>query len=103
MAGSQAENAVEVIREELLPLVERLCDLARAEEEPEQELFFDRIRQGLVEARDAEDMAGPFMELSTSAFLGFQFSLGITILLDAVLATAQAFSLTLSAPADEPH
>ena len=96
-----SKDATDVAREELLPLVESLCALAREEGQRDQESFFERVRLGIEHAREADDLAGPFMELSTSAFRGFTFSLPATLLLDHVLAIAQTFSMTLSASPDE--
>ena len=67
-----------------------------------QREFFGRVVRGIEVCRDAEDLAGPFMELSTSAFLGFQYSPAASLLIDRILASAQTLALTLSADADAP-
>ena len=90
------------VREQLLPLLEGLCLLAH-EDDPEQAAFFDRIRAGVEAASHPDDLAGPFMELSTSAFRGFAFSAPVAMLLDQVLDVAQSISTTLSAGEDGPH
>lgn len=89
--------------DELLPSVLALRQLAADEEEPEQRAFFDRIVQGLTNSRDSDDLAGPLMELSTSAFHGFQFSAAITFLLDEVLEKASRLAEALSAEGESVH
>ncbi|MDJ0866360.1 MAG: hypothetical protein QNK03_09655 [Myxococcota bacterium] len=98
----ELQDAAEAARAQLLPLLDDLHALAREEGSRDQELFFARIYAGVRDARDPEDLAGPFLELSTSAFRGFAFSPTVTLLLDRVLAVAQAFSATLSATGS-PH
>lgn len=85
-----------------MPIFEVLCTLSREEGNPEQEAFFERIRAGIEHASDGEDLAAPFMELSTAATRGFAFSAPVHQLLDHALAYAQTLSMTLSADADEP-
>ena len=98
---SELRDTQQIVREDLLPLVVRICDLVGEEGAADQEAFFGRIRTGLEHIREVDDLAGPFMELSTSAFHGFAFSPEVTFLLDRVLVLAQTLSHTLSAPADE--
>ena len=98
-----APSAVETARSELLPLLDGLCRLTREEGRGDQEAFFGRIRSGLEQARQDEDLAGPFAELSSSAFLGFAFSPLVGLLLDRALEAAQTLSATLSAGGDAPH
>ena len=96
-------SPAETARSQLLPLMEQLCELAREEQEAEQENFFERIRGDIAHSVDAEDLAGPFMELSTSAFRGFEFSPLAALLLDQVLLIAQTLSTTLSAGSEGEH
>jgi len=98
-----AGNATESAREQLLPLLETLCQLAAEEGDARQSHFFGVVREGVVRARDASDLAGPFMELSTSAFRGFVFSPLVSLLLDRVLQIAQELSATLSADGEQTH
>lgn len=96
-------SGIEAIRDQLLPAMEALVELVRSEDKPEQLVFFERITRGVAAAREPDDLAGPFMELSTSAFLGFHFSPVVQFTLDGILADAQQISHTLSAPGDDPH
>lgn len=91
------------IRDELLPLLLALREQAQEEGQLDQAAFFERIRLGLANAREFEELAGPFMELSTSAFLGFQFSLPVSLLLDNALERAHTLSRALSANTDQEH
>ena len=100
---SQVPSAPEAARTQLLALLDQLCRLAQQADEADQEMFFERIRAGVRNAHDADDLAGPFMELSTSAFRGFLFSPPVEVLLDHVLAIAQSLSATLAADDDLPH
>ena len=94
-------STTDVARDELLPLLEQLVDLVRAENEIEQAAFFVRIRDGIAHADDPDDLMGPFMELSTSAFRGYFYSPVATLLIDRILERAQTLSTTLSASDDE--
>jgi len=96
-------SGIDAIREMLLPEVDQLLEFARHEEKRDQLQFFERIRNGIEAASEPDDLAGPFMELSTSAFLGFVFSAAVQLQLDRVLAYAQQVSFTLSADGDTPH
>lgn len=96
---TELRGTTTIVREDLIPLVEALCD--RAQGQPDQLEFFSRILAGLEAVRDPDDLAGPFMELSTAAFHGFVFAPDVGLLLDRVLEIAQTLSMTLSAPADE--
>ena len=74
--GVQADrpDALAVATDELLPLTRMLVELAKEEGQADQLAFFEIIHRGIENARDPDDLAGPFMELSTSAFRGFAFS-----------------------------
>ncbi len=97
------QDAATLARDELMPIFEVLCTLTREEGSVDQEAFFERIRAGIEHAKDGEDLAAPFMELSTAAFRGFVFSPPVHLLLDRALAYAQTLSMTLSADADEAN
>jgi len=96
-------TVVDLARDELLPLLDALQRLVEQEGKPDQQAFFARVHEATNHAREPEDLAGPFMELSTSAFLGFEFSGMATVLLDRVLELAQRAAMTLSAGAEEVH
>ena len=100
---TNAQSAPETARTQLLSLLDELCTLAAAEGQSDQASFFARIRSGVQNAQDAEDLADPFMELSTSAFRGFLFSPSVELRLDEVLAIAQTLAATLSASGEKLH
>ena len=96
-------GALQTVKAELEPALERLVVLVEQEGDERQGAFFLRVL-GLVRAcRELEDLAAPMMELSTSAFLGFRYSLPVQVLLDHVLAIAQKSAVTLSADVEEIH
>ncbi len=86
---------------ELAPLLRSLCDLARSEGEADQHAFFTRVLSGIETASDGADLAAPFMELSTTAFLGFRLSLPAMRLVDRVLEEAQQLAESLSLGASD--
>lgn len=96
-------DALEQARSQLIPLLVALDAELEQDGDAEMRAFFARILRMLQHASDLEDLAGPFMELSTCAFRGFSPGLGAAALIDGVLAAAQAISHTLSASADTPH
>lgn len=100
---SSLKGTPELLREELLPLTRELCRLAEAEGDERQLAFFEGICAALEHVREPDDLAGPFMELSTSAFRGFDFSPTSMLVLDHALAVAQSLSMTLSAPSGDVH
>ena len=89
-------------RAELISLLETLVKLARDEGSRDQEAFFDSVRAGVERAREVDDLADPFMLLSTAAFRGYAFSAPVQVLLDRVLAQAQTVAHALSAPTRNP-
>ena len=97
------KDAIETAREELLPLLESLGSLARDEGETDQVAFFAFVAAGVERAREADDLAEPFMELSTAAFRGFAYSAPVSFLLDQALLVAQTLSHTLSATGGDPN
>ena len=96
-------DAISQTRAEILPLLRSLCDLVAAEGEHDQYGFFAGILRGIENARDLEDLADPFMALSSSAFVGFDYGPLAAQLLDQVLIAAQRFSMTLSASDEVVH
>lgn len=101
METPNAEAPEEVARAQMVPLLEQLTELAEAEGQVDQVLFFRSIHRGLLACTDPDDLAGPFMELSTAAFRGHLYSPSVTFLLDQVLLIAQTLSMTLSADGSE--
>ncbi len=87
----------------MLPLLSSLDALLDDEGQAEQRAFFARIRDGLAAARDPDDLAAPFMELSTSAFLGFRYSPAAVVLVDEILSHAQELAELLSSTEETLH
>jgi len=89
-------DPVAYINEELVPITQALCSLAEQEEQPDQQRFFESILAGLERTAQGADLADPFMQLSMSAFMGFEFSAPVAFLLDQLLAKAQPLSELMS-------
>ena len=87
---------LEYAHAEILPLLQALVFAVEEEQRPDQVRFFTAILHGVENARDATDLAEPFMELSMSAFVGFDYSPPTAMLLDRVLLYAQQLSEVLS-------
>ena len=96
-------DPLEYAQEQLIPLLAQLREGAEAEGKADQAAFFGRIHGGMSNARDAIDLAEPFMELSASAFMGFDFSPPMAMLLDQVLLYSSQLSEVLSIDEDEIH
>lgn len=96
-------DPVQYAHQELVPLLDALCQLAAVETAEDQERFFSAILRGVESASDATDLAEPFMELSMSAFVGFQFSPPVAMILDSLLEKAQHLTEALSLDAEEVH
>ena len=94
---------LEYAQEQLVPILDVLRESAEAEGKADQAAFFGRIHAGMTNARDAVDLAEPFMELSASAFMGFDFSPPVAMLLDQLLLYASQLSEVLSLDEGEIH
>ena len=49
------------------------------------------------------DLAAPFMELSTTAFVGFEFSQDASVLIERILEKAENIADSFSQGTDAPH
>ena len=94
-------DPVTYAHEELVPMLRALCELTEADHEADQHRFFASALAGIERASQAEDLADPFMQLSTSAFMGFHFQAGTALLLDQLLEKAQRLAESLSLDASE--
>lgn len=88
-------------KQEIVPLLNDVVSVAAHEQHPEQEAFFRAIRDGIERSVAAEDLADPMMQLSMSAFVGFEYSNVMAILIDQVLAHAQLLTQSLALSPDE--
>jgi len=114
-------------REALLPLIDRVLELAggrtpvAAADAPDG-VGGDGISLALAEAadlplrafftgilvqaeamREEDDVLALFFELSTTAFLGFQYSSELAGAIDDLLAAAERIAFTMTAPVEHPH
>ena len=91
------------VKRELGGLLAGLTRQLQGEDEDESLAFFQRVAAAVEAAREPDDLAGPFLELSTTAFRGFRLSASTALLVDAVLERAQRIALTLSADGEAAH
>ena len=96
-----AFEPLDYAQNQLAPLLGAIVASVEAEQKPDQERFFGAILRAIEGARDATDLAEPFMELSMSAFVGFDYSPSVAMLLDQLLLHAQQLSEVLSLDDDE--
>ncbi|MFK7898202.1 MAG: hypothetical protein AB8G23_20385 [Myxococcota bacterium] len=94
-------DPVDHAKQEIMPLLDDVVSMAATEKHPDQERFFRSIREGIGRCQDAEDLADPMMQLSMSAFVGFEYSGMMAILIDRVLAHAQLLTESLSLSEEE--
>jgi hypothetical protein len=93
-------DALVSIKRELGPLLDALLEQLVIDQNRDAERFFARIATSIAHAAEADDLAGPFMELTLSAPVAHQTacSLEAVAILDELLGSAQSIALTLSAP-----
>jgi len=108
-------------RQELLPLILRVLDLAggglevadpdagtgagslaEAADLPLR-AFFTGVLLQAQSMQAEEDVLGLFFELSTTAFLGFEYSPPVAQAIDDLLAVAERIAFTMTAPDQRPH
>lgn len=96
-------DPIEHVRENLVPLLSAIVISVEEEGNAQQASFFRRVRGGLETADDPVDLAEPFMELSAAAFMGFDYSPPVAMLLDQLLMHASQLTEALSIDDDEVH
>lgn len=96
-------DVISQTRAELLPLLRSLCDLVAAAGQDDQREFFRDILRAVENAQVPDDLADPFLALSASGFVGFEYDPLTARLLDHVLIAAQRFSLTISVSEEVAH
>lgn len=99
----EPDDAVRSARLQLLPLFDDLERVLRGDEDAEALAFFGEIRRWIERAVGAEDLMGPFIQLATTAFRGFDLTPASHMAVDRILETAQALSFTLSADQKLSH
>jgi hypothetical protein len=65
--------------------------------------FFTGILLQAEAMREEDDVLALFFELSTTAFLGFQYSAELAGAIDDLLAVAERIAFTMTAPVEHPH
>ena len=96
-------------RSQLLPLIVRVRELAAADAtasvgaEPALEAFFTNVQHQAQAMQAEEDVLALFFELSSTAFLGFDYSPKVAHAIDELLATAEQIAFTMTASEHDPH
>lgn len=96
-------HALESIKVELEPLLDRLVEHLTGIEEVRGAAFFAGIRQAVSAVEDEADLLEAFFALSTTAFQGFDFDGPAASLADEVLAYAEQVSHTFMAGSRSCH
>lgn len=96
-------QAITDARNQLDPLLAALATQLGEEGQSTQQAFFNRIRTAIQHAQDEVDLAGPFMELSTTAFVGFEFSPSAAVLIDRILEKAENIAESFSNTDEASH
>lgn len=87
---------VQQVRAELVPLLDAIARQESVVASPGAADFFRRVAATIAEAREVDDLGGPFMELATTAFRGFVLDPHATLLVDQLLERAQLYALLFS-------
>jgi hypothetical protein len=96
-------DSLEYAKEELVPMVRAITHLAEEAGQTDQFDFFQSILVGLDRASDSDDLADPLMALSMVAFLGFEMTSALTLLLDQLLDKAHKLTAALASEPEELH
>ena len=93
----------DVARAELGPKLDLLLKQLDVDSDLQALSFFTAALVSLQQAVDGADIGELFVQLSTVAFLGFEFSSLQARLVDELLAEAKQLAHTLSAHTSKPH
>ena len=96
-------SALESVKIELEPLLDRLVEHLGNIEELRGAAFFARIRQSVRAVEEEADLLEVFFALSTTAYQGFIFDGMAASLADEVLACAERVSHTFMANGETRH
>lgn len=93
------ENVKETLRPKFLTLIEYLND----QDEVLAASFFIELLVQLQSAREEEELLSVFINLSSTAFMGFQFDTVSWALADSILQEAEQVAHAFTAPASRAH
>jgi hypothetical protein len=99
----ESDDPVHVTQRQLLPLFHELERILARDQDGDASAFFGEIRRWIECAVRTEDLMGPFMQLATTAFRGFDFAPDAHAVVDRILEAAQTLSFTLSAEQKISH
>lgn len=95
--------ALDAVKTELEPLLDRLVQHLNAIEEWRGAAFFAGVRQAVAVVEEEADLLEVFFVLSTTAFQGFVFDGIAASLVDEILAYAEQVSHTFMATDEIRH
>jgi len=90
-------------QQQLRPKLDALLTALDGDTDIQALTFFTTALLSLQQATDPADIGELFVQLSTTAFLGFEFSAHQAILVDDLLAEAEQIAHALSADNEQPH
>lgn len=96
-------DPIEFATREIRPLLQQLCELSLTDGIEEQHAYFSMLLAHLDAAKDEGGLADTFVNLSSAAFLGFDYAPDTAIVLDLVLERAELLAETLSIEDCERH
>ncbi len=102
-AGRQLDPVVEVAQRQLRPHFDAVIAQLDADAAVAEMTFFTTHLIALLQAEEPVDIGELFLQLSTTAFLGFEFSERQAQLVDDLLAQAEQLAHMLSADDNQPH
>ena len=94
-------DPVTTARNEIEPLLGELIRQLNEEGRATQRNVFRKIRTSLQNARSEQELASPFIALSTSAYVGFELSTDASVLLRRILEKTERLQTEL--PPARPH
>lgn len=100
---SAVDPIASAAKAQLTPLFEAVLQRFEDDDAIYEMSFFAIQFDALNRATDDMDVAEIFMQLSSVAFLGFQFSTEQAVLVDTLLARAEQIAHALSADGDRAH
>lgn len=100
---SELDPVVAAAQTQLRPKFDALIDLLDQDGSVQELVFFTTNLLALQRATDPMDIGELFLQLSTTAFLGFQFSPAQAVLVDELLEQAEQLAHALSADSNQSH
>lgn len=100
---SELDPVVAAAQSQLRPKFDALLALLDKDGAVQEMLFFTTNLLALQQATEPMDIGELFLQLSTTAFLGFEFSPAQAVLVDELLEQAEQLAHVLSADSNQAH